>query len=84
MESKANENLEAEFIEMEPPAGTSFKTEAEELYSGPPLELEEGQTDFSGEDFLPEMASKAESMALLADENSRKKPVRRSRKVKAP
>jgi hypothetical protein len=82
IESEVAENLEAEFVEVEPLAGISCEAEAEELYSGPPLELEEGQTDFSGEDFLPEMTSKAESLALLADENSRKKPVRRTGKSK--
>ncbi len=83
MESKANENLEAEFLEMKPSAGTSFKAEVEEPYSGPPLELEEGLTDFSTEDFIPEMTLKAGSMALLADENSRKKPIRSSGKSKS-
>jgi superfamily I DNA and/or RNA helicase/very-short-patch-repair endonuclease len=82
VESEIAENLEAEFIEAEPLTGISFEAEAEEPYSGPPLELEEGQTDSSDEDFLPEMTSKAESLALLADENSRKKPVRRTGKSK--
>ena len=87
LESKAEENLEAEsfeaeFFEAESLAGVSFKAEDEDPYSGSPLELREGLKDSSDEDFLPEMALRTESMALLADENSRKIPVRRSGKSK--
>ncbi len=61
---------------------TSFEAEAEESYSGSFFKLEEGLTDPSSMDFLPEMDTRARSMALVADENSRKKPVRRSKKSK--
>lgn len=82
MEDDTDENPAAEFVEMEPVSGISFEAETEEPYSGLPLELDAEQTSSSGEDFLPEMTSKAESMALLADENSRKKPVSRAGKSK--
>ncbi|WP_243466419.1 hypothetical protein [Methanosarcina mazei] len=36
----------------------------------------------SGGDFLPEMTLKAESMANLADDNSRNRPARRTKKSK--
>ncbi|WP_292387644.1 DUF3320 domain-containing protein [Methanosarcina sp. UBA5] len=71
------ETFETEFLP-EP----SFEAEAEELYSGSFFKLEEGITVQSGTDFLPEMDIKARSMALAANENSRKKPVRRSKKSK--
>lgn len=58
----------------------SFEVEAEEPY--PVFKLEEGLTTFSDMDFLPEMDIRARSMALVADENSCKKPVRRSKKSK--
>ena len=61
---------------------TSFEAEVKEPYSGAFFKLEEGLTASSDTDFLPEMALKAESMALVADKNSRKKPVRRSGKSK--
>ncbi|MDQ1251821.1 MAG: hypothetical protein QG646_932 [Euryarchaeota archaeon] len=80
MEIKVGETLEAEFIETNNHSTNSFEAESEELYSGSPLEFKEELIDCSGEDFLPEMTSKAESMAQLADENSRKKPVRKREK----
>lgn len=43
---------------------------------------EEGLSTSSGGDFLPEMTLKAESMATLADENSRNRPARRGKKSK--
>ncbi len=61
---------------------TSFAAEAEESYSGAFFKLGEGLTTPSDTDFLPEMSLKAESMALVTDANSRKKPVRRSGKSK--
>ncbi len=91
MASKGGEELETEAFETEPFSEvfeaellpeTSFEAEVEEPYSGAFFKLEEGLTAPSGTDFLPEMASKAESMALVADANSRKKPVRRSGKSK--
>jgi len=60
----------------------SYVAEAEEPYSGSFFKLEEGLTAPSDTDFLPEMDIKARSMALVADENSNKKPVRRSKKSK--
>ncbi|RXA19942.1 DUF3320 domain-containing protein [Methanosarcina sp. MSH10X1] len=60
----------------------SFEAEEEEPYSGSLFKLEEGLTTPSGMDLLPEMASKTESMALVVNANSRKKPVRRSGKSK--
>jgi len=82
IESKADKKLEAEFFEAESLAEDSFEAEDEESFSGACLKLEEGFTAPCGADFLPEMTVKAGSMALLADENSRKKPVRRSGKSK--
>lgn len=61
---------------------TSFEAKIEEPYSGTFFKLGERITAPSDMDFLPEMALRAESMALVADENSRKRPVRRSRKSK--
>lgn len=68
------------------PAGKSSGSPAnlispEDPVSGA-LKLEEGLISPLRADFLPEMTLKAESMALLADENSRKKPVKRSGKSK--
>lgn len=60
----------------------SYVAEAEEPYSGSFFKLEEGLTAPSDTDFLPEMDMRARSMALVADENSNKKPVRRSKKSK--
>ncbi|MGB9939265.1 DUF3320 domain-containing protein [Methanosarcina sp.] len=91
MASRGGEELEIEAFETEPSSEvfeaellpeTSFEAEVEEPYSGAFFKLEEGLTTPSDTDFLPEMASKAESMALVADANSRKKPVRRSGKSK--
>ena len=61
---------------------TSFEAEVKEPYSGAFFKLNERITASSDTDFLPEMALKVESMALVADKNSRKKPVRRSGKSK--
>jgi len=83
LETKAFETeLISEVFEAELRPETSFEAEIKEPYSGSFFKLEEGLTDHSDMDFLPEMALKAESMALVADKNSRKKPVRRSRKSK--
>ncbi len=91
MGSKGGEKLEAESFEAEPFSEAfeaklfptaPFEAEAEDPYSGSFFKLDEGLTAPSCVDFLPEMASKARSMAMLADENSRKKPVRRSGKSK--
>lgn len=71
-----SETFEAEIL-----PETSFEAEAEEPYSGSFFKLEES-TSPSGTDFLPEMDIKARSMALVADENSHKKPLRRSKKSK--
>ncbi|AKJ38056.1 DUF3320 domain-containing protein [Methanosarcina barkeri] len=60
----------------------SYVTEAEEPYSGSFFKLEKGLTAPSDPDFLPEMDIRTRSMALVADENSNKKPVRRSKKSK--
>lgn len=75
--SSLSESFEAELL-----PETSFGTEVEEPYSGAYFKLEEGLTAPSGKDFLPEMTSRAESLAKVADANSRKKPVRRSGKSK--
>jgi len=75
--SSISENFETRLI-----PESSFETEAEEPYSGSVFKLEEGLTSPSGTDFLPEMDIRARSMALVADENSRKKPLRRSKKSK--
>ena len=61
---------------------TSFGAEVKEPYSGAFFKPGEGLTASSDTDFLPEMDFKAESMVLVADKNSRKKPVRRSGKSK--
>lgn len=46
------------------------------------LKLGEGFSASPALDFLPEMNSRAESLALLANENSRNKPARRTKKSK--
>ncbi|MDD2340051.1 MAG: DUF3320 domain-containing protein [Methanosarcina sp.] len=91
MESKGSEGLKTGFydrtslseaFEAEILTEASFGAEVKEPYSGNFFKLNEGLTPSSDTDFLPEMALKTESMALVADENSRKKPVRRSGKSK--
>lgn len=72
-----SETFEAKLL-LEP----SFGTEAEKPYSDSFFKLEEGLTAPSDTDFLPEIDVRARSMALVADENSRKKPVGRSKKSK--
>ncbi len=60
-----------------------FEAEAEEAPSGAFFKSGEGiSAGSSSAEFLPEMALKAQSMALLANENSRKKPVRRQKSSK--
>ncbi len=80
LEIKAGESSRPGFFKVRALPESSFAAEAEDAYSS--FKLEEGLTAPSSPDFLPEMALKAESMAMLADENSRKKPVRRSGKSK--
>ncbi|MCQ1536433.1 DUF3320 domain-containing protein [Methanosarcina sp. KYL-1] len=83
---EAGEGLEIEALQ----AGDGLEVEEEELeagggeedYSSPFSELELNLSGPAGTDFLPEMTSKAAAMASLADENSRKRPVRRSGKSK--
>ena len=82
IESETSSKLEAKFFEAESLAEDSFEVENDDSYSGAFLKLEEKFTTHKGTDFLPEMTLKAKSMALLADENSRKKPVRRTGKSK--
>jgi superfamily I DNA and/or RNA helicase/very-short-patch-repair endonuclease len=82
VEDRSNKNFGTPSFEMKSPLETSFESRIENPYSGSSLKLGEGFAVSSDEDFLPEMTLKARSMALLADENSRKKPVRRSGKSK--
>jgi hypothetical protein len=86
MANKGGDELEIEAFETGPISEafepellpeTSFGAEVKEPYSGAFFKLGEGLTASSDTDFLPEMALRSESMALIADENSRKKPVRR-------
>lgn len=61
----------------------NFEVETEEVSSGEFFKLGEGiSAGLNSAEFLPEMALKAQSMALLASENSRKKPVRRQKSSK--
>ena len=91
MASKDDEGLEtlfydrtslSETFEAEVLTEASFGAKVKEPYSGDFFKLEERLTPSSDMEFLPEIALKVESMALIADENSRKKPVRRSGKSK--
>ncbi|AKB37659.1 DNA helicase related protein [Methanosarcina siciliae C2J] len=59
---------------------TETDTEAEDSHTDAFSSLGDGLFSRSGSDFIPEMTSKARYLATLANENSRKKPVRRSRK----
>lgn len=80
LEGKASKKLEPESFKVKSISESPFMGETEEDYSS--FKLGEGLITPSSADFLPEMTLKAESMALLADENSRKKPVRRPGKSK--
>ncbi|AKB20125.1 DUF4011 domain-containing protein [Methanosarcina sp. WWM596] len=55
-------------------------TEAEDSFTDAFSSLGDGLFPNSGPDLIPEMTSKVRYLATLANENSRKKPVRRSRK----
>jgi very-short-patch-repair endonuclease len=61
-----------------------YKDEAgdEESYEGFFPGADKGLSTSSGEDFLPEMTFKAESMATLADNNSRNRHARKAKKSK--
>jgi hypothetical protein len=82
VDDRSDKNFGTSSFEVKSPLETSFESRIENPYSGSSLKPGEGFVASSDEDFLPEMALKARSMALLADENSRKKPVRRSGKSK--
>ena len=76
--------IEARYLP-ETPFEAEDSSEAEiegEMYAGTFLKLEENLAASSGPDFLPEMTSRAKSLALLANGNSHNKPVRRSKKSK--
>ena len=70
-------------LKRNPPSLAFSNAEDEEPYSDFSLGLKEGLIDSSKEDFLPEMALRSDSMALLADENSRKKSIKKFRKSKS-
>ncbi|WP_269849617.1 DUF3320 domain-containing protein [Methanosarcina horonobensis] len=81
---EAEEEEPEETYEEEPEEYGEYEDEAvneeayQNIFSGP----EKGVSTSSGADFLPEMTFKAESLATLADENSRNRPVRRTKKSK--
>lgn len=79
----AGEEGEEEAYEEEPEESGEYGDEAggEESYQDV-FGLDNVLSASSGGDFLPEMTLKAESMANLADDNSRNRPARRTKKSK--
>ncbi|KKH94251.1 hypothetical protein EO95_16190 [Methanosarcina sp. 1.H.T.1A.1] len=73
---------EADEEELEDEVEYEDGAEDEESFTAAFPTLEGGFSTYSGPDFLPEMTLKTESMATLADENSRKEPIRRLKKSK--
>jgi superfamily I DNA and/or RNA helicase/very-short-patch-repair endonuclease len=83
MENKADENLGFEFREKKSPSLAISNAVDEEPYSDFSLGLKEGLIDSSKEDFLPEMALRSDSIALLADVNPHKKSTKKFGKSKS-
>lgn len=81
---EAYEEEEKEAYEEEQEGDREYEDEAgdEELSYKDVFGLNKSLPTSSGRDFLPEMTLKAESMATLADENSRNKTARRTKKSK--
>jgi superfamily I DNA and/or RNA helicase/very-short-patch-repair endonuclease len=78
----ADEEEVEETHEEEPEDDGKFEEAGDEESYQNVFGLEKGLSSSSGVDFLPEMTLKAESMAKLADENSRNMPARRAKKSK--
>ncbi len=78
---QAEDELDEELGD-EPDAEAEYEAEddAEDSSTDAFSSLGDGLFPHSGPDFIPEMTFKAQSLATLANENSRKRPVRRSRK----